>query len=949
VSGAVDTSGKRGPIRRFVEALVDVSIRHPIVVILCSLLLVLGARQYITARLELRSDFLELLPRDSPSFIAFEQQLKRVGGGASLFIVVESPDRAANERFIDDVSKKVTALQDERAKCVKDACGKDVQASGLRDGDIPACAAKCGPELISYSESGSKEVRAFFKANKWMYASIQELEDADRTLDNQIAVNSGLVTDLEHDDDLEEKPKPAPNATLDAGAGAGSKENPDKKPALGMDEHKKKWDDQANKHDDFPTGYFATTDGRMLGMRIISPTTGTGDKGGDILLAKVQDIVKEMNVGATYHEEMRVGYAGDIPNAIAEKNSIVSEAALATGIATVLILFGVFAFFRSFSAVAIMFLPALLGVACAYSFATATFGYVNTSGAFLGAIILGNGINYPIVLLGRYKEFTARGMSSDDAKRVAVWNAFRAELVGASVAGIAYGSLTITRFRGFSQFGMIGFVGMLLVWLSIIPLVPATITIVEWIRGKHALAERLFNIPPFKWAFPGVDPDGSCGPLVKLVAKLTEKWPIVFVGIAVVVTGIALVKIPHYLHDPWEYNFSKLGSKGSKKGGAGEWSVKAEKVFGGKMNVAGAMMLADKPEQVLAVKEQILKNDLADPAGRTVADVSTIHDLLPGTVKEQEAKLAILERIRDRLSPRVLHDVKSEEERQRLIDMKPPATLKVLEPKDVPALLRRHFEEKNGTIGTVFYVKYNSDMSLSDGHNLLRIAKTTDNVKLADGTVVHTASRSSVFAEMIRSMERDGPLASFASLAAVSVVVLAATASFRGFVCVIISLVIGVIWMVGGAAWTDAKLNFLNFIALPITFGIGCEYPFNIFDRSRLLGGDITTAVRRSGGAVALCSYTTTVGYGSLLFADNQALQSFGQLAMGGEIATLVTALFVLPSLLHLWKAPHGTVSPEHALTAGLEKQPAPAPPPEKTEKAEKPKKPARADSDAEE
>jgi predicted RND superfamily exporter protein len=99
------------------------------------------------------------------------------------------------------------------------------------------------------------------------------------------------------------------------------------------------------------------------------------------------------------------------------------------------------------------------------------------------------------------------------------------------------------------------------------------------------------------------------------------------------------------------------------------------------------------------------------------------------------------------------------------------------------------------------------------------------------------------------------------------------------------------------------KLNFLNFIALPITFGIGCEYPFNIFDRSRLLKGDVAMAVRRSGGAVALCSFTTTVGYGSLLFADNQALQSFGRLAASGEITSIVCAMLVLPSLLHVWKS----------------------------------------------
>jgi len=90
-----------------------------------------------------------------------------------------------------------------------------------------------------------------------------------------------------------------------------------------------------------------------------------------------------------------------------------------------------------------------------------------------------------------------------------------------------------------------------------------------------------------------------------------------------------------------------------------------------------------------------------------------------------------------------------------------------------------------------------------------------------------------------------------------------------------------------------------------ITFGIGCEYPFNVFDRSRLLSGDVSLALKRTGGAVALCSYTTTVGYGALLFADNQALQSFGQLAMSGEIACLVGAMLVLPALLHVlpgWK-----------------------------------------------
>jgi predicted RND superfamily exporter protein len=255
------------------------------------------------------------------------------------------------------------------------------------------------------------------------------------------------------------------------------------------------------------------------------------------------------------------------------------------------------------------------------------------------------------------------------------------------------------------------------------------------------------------------------------------------------------------------------------------------------------------------------------------------------------------------MTPAVLEGLPPDE-RARVEELRPPESLRVLRPVDLPLLLRRRFEENDGRIGTVIYVKYRPEVVFSDGRNLLRMARATDNVRLPDGTVVQTASRSTVFAEMIRSMERDGPRATFASLLAVSIVVLLATRNAKGALAVLASLVMAVCWMVGGAAYLGEKLNYVNFITLPITFGIGCEYPFNVYDRARLLGGDVTGAVERVGGAVALCSYTTVVGYGSMLFADFQALQSFGRLAVSGELACLTGALLVLPSMLHLMKRP---------------------------------------------
>jgi len=112
------------------------------------------------------------------------------------------------------------------------------------------------------------------------------------------------------------------------------------------------------------------------------------------------------------------------------------------------------------------------------------------------------------------------------------------------------------------------------------------------------------------------------------------------------------------------------------------------------------------------------------------------------------------------------------------------------------------------------------------------------------------------------------------------------------------ALAFGVIVLLGSAPLFGLRLNYVNFIALPITFGIGCEYPFNIADRVRLLGGDVQAAVSRSAGAVILCSFTTTVGYASLLLSDFQALESFGKLAVTGEIACVFAAVLFLPSVL---------------------------------------------------
>ena len=68
-----------------------------------------------------------------------------------------------------------------------------------------------------------------------------------------------------------------------------------KKPALGLDQYRERWNAKAREHDDFPSGYFETDDGTMVGLRIVSSTTGMGDAGGDTLLGRIQRLVTQMN------------------------------------------------------------------------------------------------------------------------------------------------------------------------------------------------------------------------------------------------------------------------------------------------------------------------------------------------------------------------------------------------------------------------------------------------------------------------------------------------------------------------------------------------------------------------------------------------------------------------------------------------------------------------------
>src|SRR5262249_12830185 len=154
-------------------------------------------------------------------------------------------------------------------------------------------------------------------------------------------------------------------------------------------------------------------------------------------------------------------------------------------------------------------------------------------------------------------------------------------------------------------------------------------------------------------------------------------------------------------------------------------------------------------------------------------------------------------------------------------------------------------------------------------------------------------------ADILRSVLSDGPRAVACSLFGVLLLVIGSMRRARPVVIVIGTVLGGLAVTLGIGALLGMRLNFLNFVAIPITIGVGADYAINLV-RRHLAEPELAPErlVATTGGAVVLCSLTTMIGYGTLLVAANRAIASFGLLAALGEVACLTTAMLLLPSLL---------------------------------------------------
>ena len=793
--------------------------RAGLIAIVGTLLGFVGGYYSVQLYKNLRTDIEELLPTNARSVVDLNEVTRRLESIDNLAVLIFSKDTKASRRFVDDLVGKL-----EKAP-------KDVIAS------------------LEYRID--RELK-FFRDRRALYMELDDLTRIRNYIGDRIDYEKELYNPLNI---FRTNEIPEPNLDF-----------------KGM---RKKYESKISAYDRFPDGYYATADESKRVILVNLPGKLSGIAAAHKMRGTVDEAILELKP-ESYASDLTVKFTGGVENMIEENAALIADLELSTIVVLILVTAALMVFYRAFRATGALLASLFMGVLWTFGISYFMVGYLNANSAFLGSIVIGNGINFGIIFLARYLEERRKARAHLRAVVTSMRNTAVSTWTAAAAAGLSYGSLTLTGFRGFKQFGVIGLIGMLLCWVSTFTMLPAYLTVLDkW----HSLTPKSRKRP--KEYFSRF--------LAYFIARYASA---LWIG-SFALTVLALAMFMKFSPNIIESDLSKLRNKESMEHGSGYLDRFVDEIF--QRYLSPIVLMPKERSEAEEIARLLRQKKELEGKKSLITSVQLLDDFIP---KDQPQKIKVLAQIRQLLPPKLLKQL-SPPEQELVGEFFTPPAFKSVRQEDLPPLVLSKFTEKDGSIGKLVLVEPPLTHETWQGNSLINfiheLRDTADSV--APGTPV--AGQLPVTSDMIEAITHDGPRATLFAFVAVVLLVVFLFRNMSTIGLVLFALLLGVTWMAGAILGFELKINFLNFIALPITFGIGVDYGVNIFQRYREEGtGNIISVIRHTGGAVLLASFTTIIGYSSLLIAGNQAFVSFGRMAVLGEITCVFAAVVSLPAYL---------------------------------------------------
>jgi len=787
--------------------------------VVCFLALLLAlAGGYFSFRLysAMRPGIEELLPASARSVVDFQRLGKRLKTTENLVVLAFSSDVESSKRFVEALAHRLASLP-------KDLVGG-----------------------VEYRVDAEIE---FFRKHAPLFLEYDDLQKLKDYSEQKIAYEKAAM-----------------------GLGLGLTEEP----VIDFERLTQKYAGLTDWANRFPEGYFATKD-QTCRLLIVNLNGRPGDIDAALRLkAAVEKTVVEIHP-KSYAPDLEVRYTGNTQNFIEEHAAIIEDVKFTSITVMILVSLSLWFYFQSARSTLALAASATVGTVCTLGASYFFAGPLNANSAFLASIVLGNGVNFGIILLARYREELSRPRQHLRALVIAIKQTYTATLTAALAAGAAYGSLMFTDFRGLNQFGRIGLAGMVVCWVSAFTLLPALLQVLYRRRPLVTSKRESISAP------------------TEYLARFLDRHPRKTAATCFAITLCMAATLLLNKQEVLELDLNRLRDRDSLQSGAGHYFHYISDIFG--KNLSATVLLTETRGEAKRLAALLKERQTREGRLSQIAWVQTLDDMVP---TEQARKLELLAKLRKTLKPSFISFI-PEEHRPFFRALVESEGIGPFFEIDLSPTLLDKFTEKDGRRGNIVLVDKPVVAKGEAENALVTVAfiRSLREAALEVSPNIAAAGYLPLSADLILAIKEAGPKTALIACFAVLIVVTTLFRDLKTVSLVMSSLWVGVLWMIGLILWFDIKINFLNFIALPITFGIGVDYGINIFQRFRQEGNkSLLDAVRHTGGAVAMCSLTTVIGYTSLLMAGNQAFVSFGILAVLGELCCAFTAIVFLPAIL---------------------------------------------------
>lgn len=774
---------------------------------------------WLALQLDIHASFLDLLPADEEPVRQLHEVIGHARSASDVSIAISTADRAMAERYAEAFVAELEAERAERA--------------GAISGE---------PEIAGIG--GHIEVDWLLE-RRLLFVPEAELERlvsrAEAAVDRELLRNTGLYVDLE-DPAADEEDTGALLREVDAS------------------------DDRVERDE-----WVITSDGRYLCLWAFF-SGNSGDLAfGRRALARVRAVDARLRDGVRFPRELEVRFAGGIPTRVEDERAIREDLQVAGVVGFFAVVLLIVASLRAPRALVILAVPLFTGLVWTFAFARLAVGHLNIISGFLFSILSGLGIEYGIHLMHRFRELREEGVPLERAIEVLLEKTGRALLSGSMTNASVFAVIAFAQFSGFSEFGLIAAVGLLLTLVSTLVGLPALLVLFERWRpirsvATESTAHTPVNVPdPVRWGI------------------------VVGVPILAVLSVVALARG----HVRFDGNWRLLAGNSETT----QFQEYLRHHFaglytGGLIYVPPGMALS----RVVEVIEGVRASRIERGESSDVAEIDTLDEAFPPPDR-QRARAALAVRLGeqlDRIRPALLDDAGRArlEEGRRFVAAAQPVSI-----DELPYALVGPFVTNDGR-GSILHLRMQETDDASTDV-LVRWASEAREIAHAlrdAGLTAPLLSENWIAGEIFERVARDGRYLLFGTLLAVFVVLLVDFRRPLVALGVLGAVLLGVLGIAGGMYVCGVSLNFMNAAILPVCVGISLDNAIHVYHRWRESGpGSIPLVLRHTTSANALASSTNLLGFAALGLTHHEGLRSVAWLAMIGVTATYVSTTLWFP------------------------------------------------------